>query len=307
MLLLLSALSVAAAAQASLSISKTLNSQHSHHYLLVVDHGPVSVPVDVTVSFHATNGSLSVELYDLDEWATDASGSWMYAIGDSSTPAAFTLSLPARMGAHELLFSVGSTQAPTDYSGSVATSGGTMQQAGFRDYFATLGPYNVDLFGRTLAFNTWPNYVTDLKFEFMLDFGSVVHSTTLNIYHAGGADFVTRVRLLNVTNGVPVELAVAQDASGSAFLHRPVTTPPYSGLQRFRIDYDSDTAVQGFAVLAFGSDVELGSYGLAIPERGSDNEGGCAARDTKGPASAALIGATLAVVAIRRRRSVAAR
>jgi hypothetical protein len=76
---------------------------------------------------------------------------------------------------------VGSTQAPTDYSGSVATSGGTMQQAGFRDYFATLGPYNVDLFGRTLAFNTWPNYVTDLKFEFMLDFGSFVHSTTLKI------------------------------------------------------------------------------------------------------------------------------
>jgi hypothetical protein len=252
------------AAQTSVNLTASVADDRMHFYRLDIDQGSTPTAVDVTFTL-ATTGSagLYATLYDLDQWAT---GTGNFFIDDFVVGAGMvtgTLSLPARSGVHVVLLSVETDDVGPDssYTGDVTVSAGTITNGGLQNIAYEFSGGR-SIFGRIVHFYRPFNGNGTQRFDFDLDFGPTGHTTTFAI-DADGIG-VTQVKLLNITATPAVELLFDAASGGFATLGQSFTTPSYTGVQKFRIEFTKDgSSGQGSALLVLSADVTLGA--IAAP------------------------------------------
>jgi hypothetical protein len=299
------------AAQTSVNLTASVADDRMHTYRLDVDQGAAPTAVDVTFTLTTTGSAgLYATLYDVDQWSTGTGSFWIDDFVVGAGMVTETLSLPARAGVHVVFLTVETDDEGPDssYTGDVTVSAGTITNGGLQN-LAYVFSGGRSTFGRVVEFYRPFNGNGTQRFDFDLDFGPTGHTTTFAI-DADGIG-VTQVRLLNITATPAVELLFDAASGGFATLGQSFTTPSYTGVQKFRIEFTKDGGSgEGAALLVFSDDVTLGAISApssltAKPK--SKNDPSCSANANGSTGLFALAALAGPALLWRRRRMVRSR
>jgi len=151
----------ALAAQNMITVGGVVNADSRHFKMLEIDHGSSMTALDIDLNLSTSDMvGLFARITDLDlasTLTTPFRGEDLSASGSAGT-VSFTLSLPARIGKHLLLYEVNdastTTSASTTYTGTVSCTAGTLTEIdtkyedeifiGMRSHWDRVLDYHVD-------------------------------------------------------------------------------------------------------------------------------------------------------------------